>query len=323
LPLHRPPRALAVAGALAVVYLVWGSTYLGIEIAIETLPPLLMAGVRFLTAGVLLFVVASAFADRDGDPLGPRQWLAALATGGPLFVVGNGGVVLGQETLASGIAALLVASVALWIALLDRVLFGRRLSRRAIAGLLVGFLGVALLVDPRGDVDPAGAAIVAVASVGWAIGTLLSRGASLPRRPLVAAGMQMIAGGAVLVVLAAARGELGDVDVSAFSGRSLAALVYLVVFGSVVAFSAYAWLIRAARTSLVATYAYVNPVVAVALGAVVLGEALTARTVFAGAVIVGGVALIVGAGGRQPEPSGSPAVARLLARAVAAARAAG
>ncbi|MBA3329758.1 MAG: EamA family transporter [Actinobacteria bacterium] len=296
--------AVAVAAALAIVYVVWGSTYLGIAVAIESLPPLLMAGVRFVVAGALLYAVALRFGDREGDRPGRRQWLGALVTGGPLFLVGNGGVAWAQQTVPSGIAALLIATVPLWIALLDRLFFGRRLSWPAVTGLVLGFGGLALLVLPggTGGVELSGAVLLVLAALGWAVGSLLTGRAPLPERLLVTAGMQMLVGGALLVVAGALAGELGDVHPEAFTGRSLVALLYLILFGSLLAFSAYAWLLRSTRTSLVATYAYVNPVVAVALGSAVLDEAITARTLAGGAVILAAVALIVSAPVRRPAP---------------------
>jgi drug/metabolite transporter (DMT)-like permease len=292
-----------VAGALAVVYVVWGSTYVGIAVAIETLPPLLMTAVRFLTAGAILYLVASRFGDTDGDRPGRREWVAAALTGVPLFLVGNGGVVWAQQTVASGVAALLIATVPLWIAALDRVVYGRRLGTQAILGLVLGFGGLALLVVARGPggTSPVGAGILVLAALGWATGSLLSRDAPLPRRLLVAAAMQMLAGGIVLAIVGVVAGELSDLRLHAFSGRSVLAFGYLIVFGSIVAFSAYAWLLRSTRTSLVATYAYVNPVVAVVLGWAVLGEAITARTLLAGAIIVAAVALIVSAHAAAPS----------------------
>ena len=307
----RPPgrRAAGIGAALAVVYVVWGSTYLGIAVAIETLPPLLMGGVRFLLAGAALYVFAIARGDTDGDRPGRRAWLAALASGGLLFAVGNGCVILGERTVPSGIAALLIASTPLWIALLDRLAFGARLGPRALVGLALGFGGVALLAQPSGaGLDPAGVAFLLVAAVGWAAGSLVTRASPLPRRPLVAAAMQMLAGGALMTVAGLARGEAGDIG--AVSTRSAVAFAYLVLLGSVVAFTAYSWLLRAARTSLVATYAYVNPVVAVALGWLVLGEPVTALTVVSGAVIVAAVALIVSAPAAREEREGSEVVAR-------------
>lgn len=288
-------KTLAVTAALAVVYVVWGSTYLGIAVAIETLPPFLMAAARFLLAGAILYPVAVRLGDRHGDRPGPRQWTAAFVTGAPLLVVGNGGVVWAQQTVPTGLAALIIASVPLWLAVLDRAIYGRRLSRQAVAGLALGFGGIAVLVDVdgTGGADPAGAAVLVLAASGWALGSLLSRSAPLPKRLLVAAAMQMLAGGTLFAVLGLATGEASHVHPAAFSGRSLVALGYLVVFGSIVAFSCYGWLLRTARTSLVGTYAYVNPVVAVLLGWAVLEEAITTRMLLAGGTIVAAVALIV------------------------------
>jgi drug/metabolite transporter (DMT)-like permease len=297
-------RALAVAVALATVYLVWGSTYLAIALAIETLPPLLMAAVRFLVAGTLLFLVARRF--DGGGTVRPdrRQWLVALLTGTFMLAIGNGGVVWAQQTVPSGIAALVIASIPLWIAVLDRAFFGQRLSPVAVLGIAVGFAGVALLVNPvgGGGVDPVGGMVLVVAALAWSAGTLLSRGTRLTVPPLVGAGMQMLCASAVLAVAGVAAGELGAVRLAEASARSVGGLGYLILFGSLVAFSAYVWLLRNASTSLVSTYAYVNPVVAVFLGWLVLGEAITARTLLAGGVIVVAVALIVSAR-RAPAPA--------------------
>jgi len=308
-------RQVALAGALATVYLVWGSTYLGIAVALETLPPLVLTASRFLLAGAVLYLVATrAAGGRGGGAPGRTQWLAAGVTGVPLFLIGNGGVVWAQQTVASGIAALLIATVPLWIALLDRILFGGRLSRQAVVGLVLGFGGIALLVNPGGpgEVEPLGGAILVLAALGWAFGSLLSRGAALPESALQTAAMQMLAGGAACAVAALVTGELGALRPADVSGRSIVAMLYLIVFGSFVAFSAYVWLLRAARTSLVATYAYVNPIVAVLLGSTVLGEEVTARTLAAGAIIVVAVALIVAApGAKQRAPGRATEQARL------------
>lgn len=294
-------RALLVVGALGTVYLVWGSTYLGIALAIETLPPLLMGGIRFLVAGAILYAVARRFDCRAARPDG-RQWRAALLTGTLLLAIGNGGVAWAEQTVPTGVAALVIASLPLWIVTLDRLFFGARLTWRAGLGVAVGFAAVAVLVSPGapGAVDFAGGLALILAAVGWASGTLLSRGQTLTVPPLTGAGMQMLAGGAVLVVAGAATGELGQLHLTDVSARSIGGLVYLILFGSLLAFSAYVWLLRNARTSLVATYAYVNPVVAVALGSAVLGEAVGARVLLAGGVIVAAVALIVSA---APAPA--------------------
>ncbi|MGZ8695641.1 MAG: EamA family transporter, partial [Gaiellaceae bacterium] len=263
MPLRAGTSPLAVAGALAIVYVVWGSTYTGIAYALESMPPLLLSGSRFIAAGAILYV-ALKLAGALTRPT-RRHWAAALLTGVPLLALGNGGVVWAQQHVASGVAALLIASVPLWIALLDRAVYGRRLSSGSIAGLALGFAGIAVLVDigGSGGVDPTAAAVLVLAALGWASGTLLARGAPLPPKPLQAAAMQMLAGGAVLMIAATVTGELGEA--TAPSARSLAGWAYLVVFGSIVAFTAYGWLLRVAPTGLVATYAFVNPVVAVLL----------------------------------------------------------
>jgi drug/metabolite transporter (DMT)-like permease len=264
------------------------------------MPPLLMAGARFLLAGGLLYAVARRL-DRSGVPPGRRQWAAALLTGALLLGVGNGGVSWAQQTVPSGVAALVIATIPLWVVVLDRLFFGARLTWRAVLGVAVGFAGVAVLVNPAapGAVDPAGGLLLVVAAAAWAWGTLLSRGQT-QTAPLVAAGMQMLAGGSLLVLAGIATGELGDLDLAAISARSLAGFVYLILFGSLLAFSAYVWVLRNARTSLVATYAYVNPIVAVALGWLVLDEGVGLRVLAAGGIIVASVALIVSA---PPAPA--------------------
>jgi drug/metabolite transporter (DMT)-like permease len=298
-PLRPGTRPLAVAGALAIVYVVWGSTYTGIAYGLETLPPLLLAGTRFLAAGAILYIAVRLSAAAAVRPT-RRHWAAAALTGTPLLVLGNGGVVWAQQRVASGIAALLVATVPLWIAALDRVAFGRRLDRRSLIGLALGFAGIATLVDiGGGGADPVGSVILVLAALGWASGTLLARGAALPPQPLLAASMQMLAGGTILTLGAAVTGELGDIG--SVSARSFAGWAYLVVFGSIVAFSAYGWLLRVAPTPLVATYAFVNPVVAVVLGWLLLGEAVGLREVIAGGIIVAAVALIVTGTARAPD----------------------
>jgi drug/metabolite transporter (DMT)-like permease len=316
-------RALGVAAALATVYLVWGSTYLGIALAIETMPPLLMGGARFLLAGTLLYAVARRF-DTSGTRPDARQWRAAVLTGTLLLSVGNGGVSWAQQTVPSGVAALVIASIPLWVVLLDRLFFGARLTWRAVLGVCVGFAGVAVLVNPAGPgaMDAAGGIVLVAAAVGWASGTVLSRGQTLTVPPLVGAGMQMLAGGVVLVVAGLITGELAEVRLAEISARSLGGFVYLVLFGSLLAFSAYVWLLRNARTSLVATYAYVNPVVAVTLGWSVLGEEISARVLVAGVVIVAAVALIVSAAPApargEPGRSTGPARRRSAGRSRAA-----
>jgi drug/metabolite transporter (DMT)-like permease len=292
---RRSPAAVALA--LGTVYLVWGSTYLAIRVTDRTLPPLLMSSVRFLIAGAALY----AFAARGRVRPTRREWTAAAITGAALLLVGNGGVAWAETRLDSGFAALIVAIIPLYVALFDRVFFGRRLSPVAIAGLVVGFVGVALLVRPGGG-NNVGVALVLVATTSaWAAGSLYARGAPLPSSPLLSASMQMLSAALFLGIAGFAGGEGNDVHMSSFTLKPLLAFAYLVVVGSLIAFSAYAWLLKNVRISIVATYAFVNPVVAVALGTLFLGETIGWSTVVAGAAIVTAVVLIVTARQRYPE----------------------
>jgi drug/metabolite transporter (DMT)-like permease len=287
------PSAARIWAALLVVYVVWGSTYLAILLAIDTIPVFLMGAVRFLVAGALLYVWSIRLGDRRNDRPGLRQWAAAAIVGGALFLAGNTGVAWAETRVDTGVASLVIATMALWMALFDRIAYGQRLSRLTLLGLGVGFAGAALLASPTGPghMDVAGGIVLLGAAASWAAGSLYARGAPLPRRPLVSSGMQMLAGGAMLAVVAVSSGELGRVHhVSATSALSL---VYLVVFGSILAFTCYAWLLRNARTSLVSTYAYVNPLVAVFLGWAIESEPIGARTIVAGMLILASVALIV------------------------------
>lgn len=292
-----------VWAALAVIYVVWGSTYLAIRVAIETIPPMISASLRFVAAGVILYAFAIRRGDREADRPGPAQWLSAAIVGTLLFLGGNGGVVWAEQRIPSGIAALLVATVPLWMALIGFTVLRERLPRIAVAGLFVGFAGTALLIRPSGEggVDTLGALVVVGASLSWAIGSLYSRGAPLPKRPLVSASMQMLCGGVALGIVGIAGGELGRIELGNVSRSSALAFFYLIFFGSIAAFSCYAWLLRAAPTSVVSTYAYVNPVVAVALGWAFLDERVEPVTFVAGAIIVTAVAMIVTAG-RAEEP---------------------
>lgn len=282
-------------GALAVIYVVWGSTYLAIRVAIETIPPMISASLRFLAAGAILYAFAIRRGEREADRPGIAEWRSAAIVGGLLFLGGNGGVVWAEQRIPSGIAALLVATVPLWMALIGFVALKERLPRIAVAGLLVGFAGTALLIRPSGDggVDTLGALVVVGASLSWAIGSLYSRGAPLPKRPLVSASLQMLCGGVALGIAGVVGGELGRIELGAISRSSALAFFYLIFFGSIAAFSCYAWLLRVAPTSVVSTYAYVNPVVAVALGWAFLDERVEPVTFVAGAIIVAAVAMIV------------------------------
>jgi drug/metabolite transporter (DMT)-like permease len=291
---RRSPAAVAVA--LATVYLVWGSTYLAIRVTDRSMPPLLMSSARFLVAGVALY----AFSSRGRARPTLREWGAAAVVGAALLLVGNGGVAWAETRLESGLAALIVAIIPLWVAILDRVCFGRRLSTPAIVGLVAGFGGVALLVRPGGGIDVVSVLALVVATAAWAAGSLYARGAPLPRSPLLSASMQMVSASLMLGIAGIASGEVGDVHRNAFAVKPIVSFAYLVVVGSLVAFSAYAWLLKNVQISVVSTYAFVNPVVAVALGTLMLGEPITGTTLAAGAAIVLAVVLIVTA--REPRP---------------------
>ena len=290
----------AVGLSLATVYLVWGSTYLGIRITDRTMPPLLMSSARFFLAGSVLFLLTA----RGYRPTW-REWRSAAIVGGALLGIGNAGVAWAEKRLDSGLAALIVAVIPLYVALgavhhWAPKLFGRRLSTVAVLGLVVGFAGVALLVRPGGTSHAGVALILLGTTSAWAGGSLYARGAPLPTSPLVSAAMQMLCASVLLGVGGAVGGEIGDVHRAAFGAEPLLAFGYLVLFGSIAAFSAYAWLLKNVRISVVATYAFVNPVVAVALGALFLGEPITATTLAAGAAIVIAVSLIVRA---RPLPA--------------------
>jgi drug/metabolite transporter (DMT)-like permease len=291
---RRSPAAVVLA--LGTIYLVWGSTYLGIRVTDRTLPPLLTSSARFLIAGAALY----AFASRGRARPTFREWRAAAIAGAALLLIGNGGVAWAETRLQSGLAALIVALIPLYVALGDRIIFGRRLSRAATIGLVIGFVGVALLVRPGSGSDTFAALLLVATTAGWSAGSLYSRGAPLPSSPLLSASMQMLAAGVFLGIAGMATGEASDVHATAFTTKALIAFAYLVVFGSLLAFSAYGWLLKNVRISVVSTYAFVNPVVAVALGTFFLGERITWSTIVAGAAIVSAVVLIVTAPRRYP-----------------------
>jgi drug/metabolite transporter (DMT)-like permease len=283
-----------IAIALGIVYVVWGSTYLAIAVAARTLPPLLMLAVRFGLAGALLYGWSLWRGDVRSARPGRREWTAAATVGGLLLFVDTGGIAWAEQRVASGLTALLVASVPLFAALLDRTVFGVRLSLGALAGIATGLLGVALLVGPSANIDPVGATVILVAAFAWAAGSAYARVAPLPSAPFLSASMQMLAAAALLAVTGAAMGEVGRVHPGAMSLGSLGAFGFLVVFGSIVAFTAYGWLLQSGASSvLVSTYAYVNPGVAVLLGWLFAGEAVGGREIAAGVVILASVGMLV------------------------------
>jgi drug/metabolite transporter (DMT)-like permease len=293
---------MKLAAALGIVYVVWGSTYLAIAVADRSLPPFLMLSVRFLLAGALMWAWSARRGDVAAERPGRRQWVAAAVVGGALLVLDTGGVAWAELRVSSGIAALLIASVPLFMAILDRTFFGIRLPAGGAAGIATGLLGVGILVGPSGQIDALGSAVLLLASFAWATGSAYARIAPLPRSPYVSAAMQMLCAGVMLGILGIARGE--RVHPSGISAASLAAVAFLVVFGSLIAFTAYGWLLRNAPTTLLSTYAYVNPAVAVFLGWAFADEHVGGREISAGLVILSSVALLVFA--REPKQGPAP-----------------
>jgi drug/metabolite transporter (DMT)-like permease len=294
-----------VAGGLAVVYVVWGSTYLGLEEAGRTLPPFLLLAARFAVAGPVLL----AFVLRRGEPLPSlAEWRSSAIVGGFLLCGGLGLVTISERHVPTGVAALMIAAIPLWLALLDRVWRGVRLRKTAVLGLAVGFAGVAILAAPTGGTafNRTGIILLFISPMLWATGSIYARGAPLPARPLTAAACEMTAVVPILLVAAALHGEVGDLEHVHPSWKSIFALAYLIAFGSLLAFSAYVWLLAVAPVSLVGTYAFVNPIVAVLLGRIFLDEHITPRVIIAAVVIVAAVALIVSGQGRAATPEPEP-----------------
>ena len=290
----RPPTWL-VASAFIAVYLIWGSTYLGIRIAIDTMPPLLMAGTRFLMAGLILYGVMRW---RGVPRPEVGHWRDATIIGAALLLVGNGGVSWAQQTVPSSIAALMVAAVPLWMLLIDWLRpKGVRPGVSTFIGLVLGFSGVALIVLGRHGggadvINPLGAALLLLAGLCWAAGSVYSRHARKPANALVTIGMQMISGGLLLLVAGAIMGEIPRFHPSQFTAASIWAFLYLTFFGSLIGFTAYVWLLQVSTPARVSTYAYVNPFIAVLLGRLILNEPLPKTVIMAGALILGAVILI-------------------------------
>ncbi len=287
-----PPRWRLVL-AFALVYVIWGSTYLAIRFAIETVPPLLMAGLRYLIAGGILYV----WARLRGEPHPRRaELLPMVIIGAALFLGGNGGVVTAEQWVPSGITALMVASEPFWVIVLNWLRpRGEAPTGRVVLGLALGFAGVFFLVSPFHSgvgVELRGALILLGGTLCWASGSLYSRTARLPKTPWMSVAGQMLSGGALLVVAASATGEWSRLDLAAVSTKSVLAITYLIVFGALVAFSAYAWILRVAHPAAASTYAFVNPLVAVILGWLFAGEEITSTTLAAGGLILAGVVLI-------------------------------
>ena len=292
--------------AFALVYVVWGSTYLAIKFAIETVPPFLMASVRFLVAGAMLYAWARW---RGADRPTWVHWRSTAIVGAALFLAGNGGVVWSEQYVPSGLAALLVATVPLWMVLFGALFPGGSLPPlRVWAGIGLGLVGVALLARPdagSGTASPhyvAGALALIVASMLWSLGSVYSRRAPLPKSLPLTIGMQMLCGGVALGLASVVAGEPGRFDLAAVSAKSLWAVAYLLVFGALIGFSAYLYLLHNTTPAKAATYAYVNPVVAMLLGWAFAGETIGPRTMVAAAIILASVVVIVVGGSRPRKP---------------------
>ncbi len=305
-----PARRVSLVAwvCLFIVWVVWGSTYLAIKVGVETMPPLLMAAARNLVAGAIMFPAAMGArrrAVRAGQAV--RRWPSraewiGCATVGVLLLGANGAVGIGEQTVPSGLAALLVATVPLWLLGIDAMLNHARLGLAPLAGLALGLVGVGFLSGVGGGsgrVSTVGVVIILIAAFTWALGTIMTRRVTIPSSPFLASGMELLGGGAALLVWSAAAGEFGSLHLAQVSWRSWLALGYLIVFGSIIAFSAYGIAVRALPTPTVATYAYVNPVIAVLLGTLILNEPLTPAMFGGGALILGAVVLVV----RRSPPS--------------------
>lgn len=291
---NKPP-VYQVITAFASVYLIWGSTYLAIRYAIETMPPFLMAGIRFLIAGGLLY----AFARFKGEqPMRAAHWKGAFIVGGLMLLGGNGGVVWAEQFVPSGLTALLISTTPIWMVLINSVMpGGERPGKWVVAGVVLGFGGLFLLINPAEAVSgkgvhPGGMVALLAATFSWSLGSILNRKVVLPPGKFVSIAVQMAAGGICLLVAALFNGDWQSVNTASISSRSLLAFGYLIVFGSLLGYTAYIWLLGAVGTSRAATYAYVNPVVAVFLGWLLAGEPLTGGMALSAVVIIASVVII-------------------------------
>jgi len=292
----RRARSWMPWAALLVVYVVWGSTYLAIRVGVQTVPPLMLAAVRYLAAGALLYPVAVRLGGprlRRTDRPGRKQWAGAAVVGLLLLTLGNGGLSYGEQSVESGLAALLVATVPLWMLGADRLLNGRVVTRRAAAALVLGLVGVAILARPGPSGALPGLLVILAASACWGVGSVLSGRLALPSRPLLGSAMEMLVGGAALLVLSVVTGEWSGFRLDQVSPSAVAALLYLIGPGSLLALSCYVVALQQLPTSTVSTYAFVNPLVAVALGAWLLDEHLTLGTLVGAAVVTASVALAI------------------------------
>ena len=281
--------------ALATIYVVWGTTYLAIRVVVDTVPALLSASFRFLVAGTAYYLWLRIRHGKEAVRVTPKQALSSAIVGVFLLLGGNGLVTIAEETVASSLAALMIASVPLWVVLMRRMV-GEKISTSTLIGVAIGFVGVAWLVLPGGRPEEAttvGIVLLVLAPMFWATGSFLAGRIEMPADPFVSTALQMLFGGLATGLVGVGRGELASVDFAAFSTSSLVALGYLIVFGSLVAFTAYVWALQNIPVSKVATYAFVNPVIAIALGWLILSEEMTASMLGAAAIIIASVAMIV------------------------------
>ncbi len=299
--MHSSPPRLKLISAFASVYIVWGSTYLAIRIAIETIPPLLMAGFRFIIAGSIMYLWGRL---RTNERPTRVHWKSAAIVGLMLLLVGNGALSWSEQLIPSGIAALLVAVSPLWFILIEWMQGGARPTAGVFIGLALGTIGIAILIDPAdlvggGEVSALGASVLLISSVCWAFGSFYSRRAKLPSSPALANGMEMLIGGVGLILIGALTGEVKDLHLANVTTKSLLAVAYLVVFGSIIGFSSYIWLFHNTTPTRASTYAYVNPIVAVFIGWLVGGEQLPTRVILAALLIIAAVAAITVFGTRK------------------------
>ncbi|MEZ5427606.1 MAG: EamA family transporter [Pyrinomonadaceae bacterium] len=297
--INKQRNLILLGAAFAAIYIFWGSTYLAIKYAIETLPPFLMAGSRFLIAGLIMYLWASF--SKDFERPKPVHWKTSLVVGTLLLLGGNGGVVFAEHYISSSLAALLVATEPFWIVLLGWLwLKGARPNLKVVLGLAIGFFGVWLLISGQtpatagasGSVHVFGTLAVILAAFSWAAGSIYGLRSPTPKSSLLTAGMQMISGGAVLLLVSLVTGEWSKFNIAEVSANSWFGVVYLIIFGSLVGFTAYSWLLKNAQPAMVATYAYVNPVIAVILGWLIAGESFTGQMLLGAGVIIGSVVLI-------------------------------
>jgi drug/metabolite transporter (DMT)-like permease len=321
----RPDKAAPewqIWAALLVVYIVWGSTYLAIRVVVGTMPPLLSAGVRFVIAAAILFGYVAIRHGLSSLKLSRSEWLGVMFVGLALLLGGNGLVMLGERDVPSGLAALIVAVVPLYVVLL-RFFFRERVAVATVVGVLIGLLGVAVLVIPRGidgSVAIGGMLLLLLAPFTWSIGSFYSKRVDLPGNSLVSTGAQMLVGGIGLLIVGLLAGEANLVKPENFSIESLAALAYLIIFGSVLAYTCYTWLLQHASVSRVATYAFVNPVVAVILGTMLLNEDINVTMIIGAAMIVVAVAVVIRTESQTPRSTthidAEPPVAAEITEAV-------